>query len=94
MLSVEKLVHIASKLGKPEEVLVNALKRDVMVKIMELEVVAKRMEERYGVTLDEFEEGNLLDKLGHTWGVEQDYYEWDRAVTELGKLREILKSLE
>jgi len=90
---MEKLAHIASKLGKPEEVLVNALKRDVMVKIMELEVVAKRMKERYGVTLKEFEEGDLLNKLGHTWEVEQNYYEWDRAVTELGKLKEILKSL-
>jgi len=34
-----------------------------------------------------------LDKLGHTWEIEQDYYEWDRAVTELNKLKEIIGAL-
>ena len=94
MLSMEKLAHIASKLGRPEEVLVNALRKEVTAKIMEFEVITERMKERYGVSLGEFEGRNMLDRLGHSWGVEQDYYEWDRAVTELDKLKEVLKSLE
>ncbi|MCJ7560393.1 hypothetical protein MUO79_07215 [Candidatus Bathyarchaeota archaeon] len=94
MLSMEKIADIASKLGKPEEVLVNALKRGVMMSIVELEGVAKRMEEKYNVTFEQFEQRDMLNKLGHSWEVEQDYYDWDRAVTELKKFREILKSLE
>lgn len=94
MLSMEKLADIASKLGKPEEVLVNALKREVLMKIMELESVAKRMEEKYSATFEQFEDGDMLNKLGHSWEVEQDYYDWDRAVTELKRFKEILKSLE
>lgn len=94
MLSMEKIADIASKLGKPEEVLVNALKRGVMMSIVELESVAKRMEEKYNVTFEQFEQRDMLNKLGHSWEVEQDYYDWDRAVTELKKFREILKSLE
>ena len=94
MLSMEKIADIASKLGKPEEVLVNALKRGVMMSIVELEGVAKRMEEKYNVTFEQFEQRDMLNKLGHSWEVEQDYYDWDRAVTELKKFREILQSLE
>jgi DNA-binding transcriptional regulator GbsR (MarR family) len=94
MLSMEKIADIASKLGKPEEVSVNALKRGVMMSIVELEGVAKRMEEKYNVTFEQFEQRDMLNKLGHSWEVEQDYYDWDRAVTELKKFREILKSLE
>ena len=93
MLSMEKIADIASKLGKPEEVLVNALKRGVMMSIVELEGVAKRMEEKYNVTFEQFEQRDMLNKLGHSWEVEQDYYDWDRAVTEAKKFKEILKSL-
>ena len=64
------------------------------LKPAKLESAVKRMEEKYGATFEEFEEGDMLSKLGHSWEVEQDYYDWDRAVTELKKFREILKSLE
>jgi hypothetical protein len=94
MLSMEKIADIASKLGKPEEVLVNALKMGVMMNIVEFEGVAKRMEDKYNVTFEQFEQRDMLNKLGHSWEVEQDYYDWDRAVTELKKFRDILKSLE
>ena len=84
---------MASKLGKPEEVLANALKKEAIAKVVELENIVEKMEKRFGVNLEEFEDQNLLDKLGHTWEIEQDYYEWDRAVTELNKMREIVGAL-
>ena len=93
MLSVEEIADIASKLGRPEDVLVEALRRYVTERIIGFESVAKKMEERYGVAFDQFEDRELLDKLGHSWEVEQDYYDWDRAVTEAKKFKEILKSL-
>lgn len=94
MLSMAKIADVASKLGRPEDVLVDALKRYILMRIVEFEGVVKRMEERYGVTFEQFEERNMLNKLGHSWEVEQDYYDWDRAVTEVIKFREMLKSLE
>lgn len=94
MLSMEKLADIASKLGRPEDVLVDALKRYIVMRIVEFEGVVKRMEEKYGVIFEQFEDRDMVNKLGHSWEVEQDYYDWDRAVTELRKFKEILKSLE
>lgn len=94
MLSMEKLADIASKLGRPEDVLVDALKRYIVMRIVEFEGVVKRMEEKYGVMFEQFEDRDMVNELGHSWEVEQDYYDWDRAVTELGKFKEILKSLE
>jgi len=94
MLSIEKIADIASKLGRPEDVLVDALKRYVVMRIVEFEGVVQKMEEKYGVTFEQFEERNVLNKLGHGWEVEQDYYDWDRAVTEVKKFKEMLKSLE
>jgi hypothetical protein len=94
MLSMEKIADIASKLGRPESVLADALKRYVVTRIIEFEGVVKRMEEKYGMAFERFEDRGMLNKLGHSWEVEQDYYDWDRAVTELKKFKEILKSLE
>jgi len=91
MLSMEKIADIASTLGRPEDVLFDALKRYIVMRIVEFEGVVKRMEEKYGVIFEQFEDRDMLSKLGHSWEVEQDYYDWDRAVTELGKFKEILK---
>ena len=94
MLSMEKIADIASKLGRPENVLADALKRYVMTRIIEFESVVKGMEEKYGMTFKQFEDRDMLNKLGHSWDVEQDYYDWDRAATELKKFKDMLKSLE
>ena len=94
MILGEEVIRAASKLGEPQEVLTNALKREVLGRILELNQVVRRFEERYGVNFKEFERRNLLDQLGHTWEVEEDYYEWDRAITELRKLEEVLRDLE
>jgi len=90
----EKVIKAASRLGEPQEVLANALKKEILGRILELSHSVRGFEERYGVNLEDFEKRNLLDKLGHTWEVEEDYYEWDRAVTELRKLEEVLRDLE
>lgn len=70
-----------------------SLKRFVVMRIVEFEGVVEKMEEKYCVTFEQFEERDVLNKLGHSWAVEQDYYDWDRAVTEVKKLKEISKFL-
>lgn len=91
---MDKIADIASRLGRPEDVLVDLLKRYLVMRIVEFEGVVKSMEDEYGVTFEQFEEEDRLNKLGHSWEVERDYYDWDRAVTEVQKFKEMLKSLE
>ena len=86
MVVEEKVRQAASKLREPQVVLTNALRREVLGRILEFNQVVRGFEKRYGTSLEDFERQNLLDRLGHTWEVEEDYYEWDRGVTELRKL--------
>jgi len=88
-----KILDAASKLGDPYKVLNDHLKSYLIKRIVELTQIIRRFEKKYGVNFKEFEGRNLLDQLGHTWEVEEDYYEWDRAVTELERLEEILMEL-
>lgn len=46
------------------------------------------------MSLREFEQRNLLDESGHTWKVEENYYERDTGTTELQKFKELLEDLE
>ncbi|MCL0034966.1 hypothetical protein M1O19_01850 [Dehalococcoidia bacterium] len=93
MAKMQQLLDAASNFGKSEEVLTAAFRKYLIAKSIELGAAIRSMERKFGVTIEEFEQRNLLDKLGHSWEVEQDYYEWDRAITELKKLEEILGSL-
>jgi transposase len=93
MAKMQQLLDAASRFGNSEEVLTSAFRKELIAKSIELGTVVRSMERKFGVTIEEFEQRNLLDKLGHNWEIEQDYYEWDRATTELKKLEEILGSL-
>lgn len=94
MLIAEKVIKAAAKLGEPETVLVSALKKEIMSKIVEFSNIVRKFEQKYKINLENFEQQDLLNKLGHTWTVEEDYYEWDRAMTELRNLEGILRELE
>lgn len=89
----EKVIKAASKLGEPQKVIVDILRDCVLRKIVELNQVVRKFERKYGVSFKEFEKRDMLNQLGHTWDVEENYYEWDRAVTELGKLEDVLMEL-
>lgn len=91
---VEKVVRAASRLGEPETVLASALKKEVISRIIEFHYIIKKFEQKYKTSFEDFEKQDLLNILGHTWTVEEDYYEWDRAVTELRNLEEVLRDLE
>lgn len=92
-MGISELLKVASQIGKPEQVLCDALKKEIISRIVELEILDEKLRKKYGVSFNEFENKGLLDKLGHSWEVEEDYFEWDRITTELKRLRTILNRL-
>jgi len=49
---VDKVIKVASKLGEPEEVMSNALKKEIVSKIIEFEGIMTNLEKKYGTTLE------------------------------------------
>ena len=49
------------------------------------ESTAKEFEKKYGMKFDEFYKSDLMKKPSHE--VEQDYFDWEMAVTIINKLR-------
>lgn len=67
--------------------------REVEVRILKYKMMVKSFESKYGMNFKDFDERGMVEKLGHTWDVEGDYFDWEMAVTELEHLKEALKRL-
>lgn len=72
-----------------------ATKDLVRLKLKEAEEQRKQFEERYQMDFEAFkrawDEGQITDK--HSYEVERDYWEWEAAVTDEKRLREMLEEL-
>lgn len=70
-----------------------ATKDLVRLKLKEAEQQRKQFEERYQMEFEAFKrawnEGQIANK--HSYEVEQDYWEWEAAVTDERRLRETLE---
>ena len=72
-----------------------AVKDLIRLKLGEAERQRRAFEERYQMDFEAFkqawDEGHVADK--HTYEVERDYWEWEAAVTDEKRLREMLEEL-
>jgi hypothetical protein len=78
-----------------EVVLPLAVKDLVRLKIKETREQRELFERRHGMNFESFkrawEEDRIADK--HSYEVEQEYWEWEAAVTDEDRLRQMLDSL-
>ncbi|MBI1927579.1 hypothetical protein HYR99_25470 [Candidatus Poribacteria bacterium] len=59
----------------------------------ELGRVDLRFRKKYNMTLKEFEDQNLLEKLGYSFEAESDYHDWDMAIDGIDFLKKELEEL-
>ncbi len=57
--------------------------KEINRRIAKYEMIIRRFEKKYGMKFSEFKEKNMVEKLGHTWEVERDFFDWELAETEL-----------
>jgi len=65
----------------------------VRFKLEEAEEQRKRFEERYQMNFEAFKQAWNEDQIPnkHSYEVERDYWEWEAAVTDERRLREIVE---
>ena len=72
-----------------------AIKDWVRLKLQETREQREAFEQRYGMDFPAFkqawQEGRIADQ--HSYEVERDYWEWEAAVTDEERLRQMLESL-
>ena len=78
----------------PADLVFKSLEEELNRRLSKALRTVKAMEEKYGMTLKEFENRKVLKKLNYSWEVEKDYIDWDRAESEIKFCREKLKELQ
>ena len=63
------------------------LEWNIQSKLAEYEMIDGRLRQKYQVSLEEFEQNNMLQKLNYSFEVESDYHDWDMAVDGIASLR-------
>ncbi|MBE0513040.1 hypothetical protein IBX38_08315 [Candidatus Bathyarchaeota archaeon] len=85
-----KLLERSKPIG---EALKGLMVHEVERRICRYKLMAKVFESKYKMSFREFDEQDAVEKLGHTWDVERDYFDWELATTELESLEKILRRL-
>jgi len=85
-----KLLERSKPVG---EALKKLMVHEVERRMRRYRLMVKVFESKYKMSFREFDEQDAVEKLGHTWGVERDYFDWELATTELEPLEKILGRL-
>ncbi len=67
---------------KVRKILIEDIKR----RLTEFQLIDNRFRKKYGMTLDEFEQRNIIKEKGFSFEVESDYHEWDSAIDAIKTL--------
>lgn len=67
---------------KVRKILIEDIKR----RLTEFQLIDNRFRKKYGMTLDEFEQRNIIKEKKFSFEVESDYHEWDSAMDAIRTL--------
>ena len=60
---------------------------NIKSRLAEYEMINRRLRQKYQMSLEEFEQNNMLEKLNYSFEAESDYHDWDMAVDGIASLR-------
>ena len=69
------------------------LLNEVRRRLAAYELMVRNLEQKYAMTLTEFEDRKMVEQLGYSFEVENDHQDWDQAVDALRGLRQLLHDL-
>ena len=56
------------------------LEWNIQSRLAEYEMIDRRLQKKYRMSLEEFEQNNILGELDYSFEAENDYHDWDMAV--------------
>lgn len=56
--------------------------------------IDKRLLEKYGMSFEEFKKNKIVERKGHSFEVESDFWDWEMAKDGIETMQEILQELK
>lgn len=70
------------------------LENEIRRRLAAYELTDRTFQRKYGMTLEEFEESDVVEKHGYSFEVESNHQDWDQAVDGIVTLRDALQRLQ
>lgn len=86
---VEELIPEGDFDDKVRQLLISEIRR----RLATFETIDRRLRQKYGMSLEEFEARQIIKERGFSFEVESDYHEWDQAIDAIQVLRGNLQKL-
>jgi len=86
---VEELIPEGDFDDKVRQLLISEIRR----RLAAFETIDRRLRQKYGMSLEEFEARQIIKERGFSFEVESDYHEWDQAIDAIQALRGNLRKL-
>ncbi|HID28535.1 MAG TPA: hypothetical protein EYP19_00860 [Desulfobacterales bacterium] len=96
VMIAEKIAEIVERIESGPNLQVKLqrlVEKEIRRRLAEYEYINRQFQQKYGMTLAEFEATHMLEKLGYSFEAESDYHDWDQAVDGIAMLRRELRFL-
>ncbi len=77
----------------PEENTVKLIIHELRRRLSEYRLMDRRFREKYKMNFDEFKQRRVVEESGHSFGVEEDYCDWEIALDGIWTVSAELKKL-
>jgi hypothetical protein len=92
----ENIVRIIDRLEAGtslDDKLMRVLENEIRRRLARYEWIDRQFQQKYGMTLEEFEQRRVVEQQGYSFEVESDHQDWDQAVDGIEMLRKELAQL-
>jgi len=92
----ENIVRIIDRLEPGpslDDKLIRVLENEIRRRLARYEWIDRQFQQKYGMTLEEFEQRRMVEKQSYSFEVESDHQDWDQAVDGIEMLRQELAQL-
>lgn len=93
----DRLISVINELetdGSLEAKVSQLARSEIQRRLARYQLVDRMMCAKYGMSLKEFEDQGIVEKLGYTFEVESDHQDWDLAVDGIATMEERLITLQ
>ena len=92
----ENIVRIIDRLEPGpslDDKLIRVLENEIRRRLARYEWIDRQFKQKYGMTLEEFEQRRMVEKQSYSFEVESDHQDWDQAIDGIEMLRRELAQL-
>ncbi len=91
---IVELIDILEPEGDLNAKVERLVENELLRRLARYELVDRRLSQKYGMSFHEFKESRIVEKEGHSFQVESDFWDWEMALDGIETVQAMLRTLK